>query len=350
LNEKKQTPRQLEQSAWVFLGFDLRQIGAFWLQGWSQALSLPWLSWLKPKSEILIHSIGSGVQLYKDNQWLPANGNTQASFYALLLPDEVVLSRLLTVPRLSNEDIKHLLAFEIEGVSPFGGAQTVWGYRIASETDKDMQIELLLTSRTQVNQLLAQLPDANGLAGYELWGLGPSRQPVIFLGFGEARRTRAMRKQFQQRLVLLLLLPFLIVLLFVAPVMEARKTLQQAEQAYQFLQNKVGTLEQKRSLMQSQNQSLEDVIAYAKAQPQSLAVLNLLSEKVPSSAYLTRFSLNAQRVAIAGQADNAAALMQVLGSVPEISNVRAPSAIIRMPGSSQELFALEFNVDLGAKR
>jgi general secretion pathway protein L len=183
----------------------------------------------------------------------------------------------------------------------------------------------------------------------EVWGITPNKDPVILMGYGEDRRARYLRRQIWQRVALLIMVPVWIMLLFAAPALQARKSLQEAEQAFQILQAKSSTLEQTRNMVQMQSQSLDDVMAYIKMQPQPLAVLNLLSEKIPDTAYLQRFNINAQRVAISGQADNAAALMQVLGGVPGISNVRAPSAITRMAGSSKELFALELNVDFGVK-
>lgn len=349
MSEKKQTHGATVQSPWVFLGFDLRQIGTLWLEGWAEALRFPWLSWLKPKDELLVYSPDGRVQRYEDGQWRSTQATDRADFHAILLPEEILLRRVLNVPRLSSVELMQLLAYEIEGASPFGVAQTVWGYRVVKETAHDPEIELLLTSRAQIDRIIGHLASDLPSSESEIWGLGSNQRPVVFIGMGAERRSRHFQRQLKQRAALLLLLPVLLVLLFAPPVLEARKTVQQAEQAYQTLQHKAGALEQKRNLMQTQKQSLDDVTTFAQGQPQVLEVLNLLSDKIPDSASLNRFSINPQRVAISGQADNAAALMQVLGGVPGIMNVRAPSAITRMAGLSQELFALEFNVDLGGK-
>lgn len=349
MSEKKQTTGVVEQSPWVFLGYDLRHIFTFWREGWADALRLPWLSWLNPSEDLLIHLVDGSVERYNNGRWLPANKGQNANFHGILLPDSILLRRTLTVPSLSETELQQLLSYELEAVSPFGVAQTVWGYRVAEETTHGVKIELLLTARAQVDQVFSQMALNRPLEEYEIWGMAAERKPVIFLGFGSARRARFARRQLLQRVALLLLLPLLIVLLFAPPVLEARKTLQEAETAYQQLQKKAGALEQKRGLVQAQQQSLIDVVNFAKSQPQALAVLNLLSEKIPDSAFVNRFVINPQHVTISGQADNAAALMQVLGNVPSISNVRAPSAITRMPGSDKELFALEFNVDLEPK-
>ncbi len=349
MSEKRQTTSAGEQSAWLFLGYDLRNFFTFWREGWAEALRLPWLSWLNPSQDLLVHSADGTVLRFKNGHWLAANGEQQAVFHAILLPDAILLRRSLSVPRLSVVELQQLLSYELEAASPFGVAQTVWGYRIVEQTTHGAKIELLMTARAQVDQVFSQISADRPLDEYELWGMGADRQPVVFLGFGAPRRARYAGRQLMQRVAMLLVLPVLVLLLFVPPVFEARTTLQHAEAAYQVLQNKAGALEQKRGLIQGQQQSLVDVIQFAKSQPQALAVLNLLSEKIPDSAFITRFSINPQRVAISGQADNAAALMQVLGDVPSISNVRAPSAITRMPGSAKELFALEFNVDLEPK-
>lgn len=349
MTEKRQTAGVVEQSPWVFLGYDLRHLFAFWREGWVEALRLPWLSWLNPSEDLLIHFADGHVERYKNGHWLSAKQGQSASFHGILLPDSILLRRTLTVPSLSETELQQLLSYELEASSPFGVAQTVWGYRVAEETGRGAKIELLLTARAQVDQVFRKISKDRPLEEYELWGMAAEHKPVTFMGFGADRRAHFARHQLLQRVALLLMLPLLIVLLFAPPVLEARKTLQDAETAYQQLQKKAGALEQKRGLVQAQQQSLIDVINFVKSQPQALAVLNLLSEKIPDSAFVNRFVINPQHVAISGQADNAAALMQVLGNVPSISNVRAPSAITRMPGSDKELFALEFNVDLEPK-
>lgn len=350
MTEHKQTMGAAEPSPWVFLGFDLRQIISFWLEGWVEALRWPMFVWIKPKTTLLVHHKEGELSQYREGAWFPARLDESANFHAVLLSSHSVLYRLLKLPRLSEAELKQLLIFEVSGMTPFGKERTLWGYRRRNIQSTSQEVELLLTSQAEADKAFSSLPTNLSPIDCELWGITPDKTPIILMGFGEDRRARYLRRQVWLRVALLLMIPVWLVLFFASPVIQARQTLQEAEQAFQVLQTKASTLEQTRNMVQMHSQSIDDVMAYIKTQPQPLAVLNLLSEKVPDTAYLQRFNINAQRVAISGQADNAASLMQVLGSVPSISNVRAPSAITRMAGSSKELFALEFNVDLGAMK
>lgn len=344
------------QNSWRFLGFDLRQIATIWLEGWKEAIRWPVFSWIYVAPPVAVFLVDGSEQRYIEPNWQPSGssdrGERSSKFEAFLLPEELVLHRFVELPAMRSEDLMRLLSFEVDGATPFSRDQTVWGYRVASQTQNKQRIELAITAIAQIDRALGE---RNTRApthrlktdALEIWALGEHSQPIALRGFSESRRQRYIRRQLGQMLALLLLMPILTIAMAGVPMVEAQLRWAHAQQDMAQVQAQSNSIDSKRSQLMAQGQLAQNLLAYLKTLPQPLAILDLLSAKIPDTAYLERFDMNIQRVLITGQADNAASLMQLLGTAPGVENVRAPAAIARNPVNNKERFTLEFNVQPG---
>lgn len=335
---------------WLFLGFDLRQIPALWIAGWKEALSWPVLAWLRVTPAIKVHfSDGTSADFVNGRILAPKSGsssNLNTAFHALVLPENILLKRALHLPKMSSADLRRTLQFEVDAATPFDPAQTVWGFRSDEHQEGSVQrVDLVLTSSAYIDKLLAQMALPVDSSKLEIWGMNAQSQPVTLIGFAEHRRTGFIRRQVFQIVSLLLLIPLLLVAIVGVPMVAAHIRLSHAEAALAALESKSSVVEAQRSKLNAQGQSAKVVLNYLENPPRPLFVLNLLSEHIPDSAYLERLDMDEQRVVIKGQADNAAALTQTLGALPELQNVHAPAAITRNPQNNKERFTLEFTVN-----
>jgi general secretion pathway protein L len=344
-------------NSWVFLGFDLRQIPSVWLEGWRGALRWPVFSWIYAAPPVDVFLVDGSEMRYVEPDWRPceppgAKAERPAAFKAFLLPEDVVLHRFVSLPVMQSEDLKRLLSFEVDGATPFPREQTIWGYRIVSQAQNKQRIELVITARGQIHRALGErntrAPTQQlQLDALEIWTLGDQSQPVALMGFSESRRQKFIRRQLVQMAAMLLLVPILTIAIAGVPMVEAELRLTHAQQDMSRVLAQSNSIDSKRSQLMVQGQSAQILLTYLKTLPQPLAILDLLSAKIPDTAYLERFDMNAQRILITGQADNAASLMQLLGATPGIENVRAPAAITRNPVNNKERFTLEFSVQPG---
>lgn len=352
MSDAPKATQSAADNPWIFLGFDLRQIPALWVSGWKEALSWPFLRWLNVAPPVHVY-FADGRKACYENGRLSADdscgsSHKQAGFQALVLPDDILLHRTMTLPDMSTADREQTLRFEVESITPFRVDQTVWGYRADDQQSGAQQIDLVLASRTHINQLMQRLALPVQETELELWGLSANEQPIILTGFAELRRKRYVQKRILQTVVLLLLIPVLLLAIASVPMIHAQLRLSQAERVMAGLESRSGVAEAQRGKLLAQSQSAQVVLSYLKTLPQPLSVLNLLSATIPDTAFLERLDMDAQRVRITGQADNAAALTQTLGALPQLQNVHAPSAITRNPQNNKERFTLEFSVNPGA--
>lgn len=349
MSNTRETGQRAADNPWVFMGFDLRQIPALWFAGWKEALSWPLFAWLKVSPIVRVY-YPDGARAYYANGQLSAQETSVASrqnaaFHALILPERILLSRAMVLPKMSTADLQQTLQFEVDAVTPFDPAQTVWGYRIDDQQWETQRVDLVLSSRAHIERLIGQMALPVGVEALELWGMNARSQPIGLIGYAEQRRKRYIRSRIMQIVSLLLMIPLLVLAIASVPMVAAQIRLSHAKQAMATLESKSGMVEAQRSELLAQSQSGQVVLSYLKTIPQPLFVLNLLSKHIPDTAYLERFDMNIQRTLITGQADNAAALTQILGALPELQNVHAPSAITRNPQNNKERFTLEFTVN-----
>jgi general secretion pathway protein L len=72
--------------------------------------------------------------------------------------------------------------------------------------------------------------------------------------------------------------------------------------------------------------------------------LKKLTSILSDDTYLQNLQFNGEKVTISGQTSNASALMQSLGQIEGIKDVKAPVPSSRAPGISKDTFVIEFNL------
>lgn len=331
---------------WQLFGIDLAGIGRAWVEGWQEALRWPAFAWLRPRSVIEVTMPDGGRRMYANGHWLADDkSDTAAQYQAVVLPDNLLLSRQLTLPPLSGDDLQQALVFEVEGLTPFGMEGTVWGYRAIDHAGVK-RVELVICSRAHAARQLVE----SAISGQdpEIWALDADEQPVVMQGFGERRRLVRERSQVRLVAVLGLLAALLSLTLVAVPVLDAHRRLSSAEQAYAQLQNRVSKVSSDREKLVNQATVAQAIADHLRQVPQPLLLLDLLSGVIPDTAYLERIDINGSHVRLVGQAENASSLMQILGKTKGFDNVQAPTAITRNSRTGKERFVIEF--DLGASK
>lgn len=340
-----QHPANDTTNPWLFMGFDLRRLLQWWLAGWREALNWPVLAWLKLATVVRVYRQGAEPVNYAGGRWLPASiAQPTAKFVALILEESIVLRRELALPPLSQGEMHSALSYEVAGATPFGVEQTVWGWRIKTQGAQKTTVELVLTARAHIERAVQQQGLSDQRSVLEIWVMGAGEQPIVLTGYAEGRRWRAERRHLVRVAVLLGLIPALLMVWAAIPLLSERIKLRHAQAALAHIQSETSVVDKQREHLAAQASVLVAASQYRATLPPVLDIMALLSQKIPDSAYLERLDINTQRTTIEGQADNAAALMQILSGLPQLTHVRAPSAITRNPATGKERFMLEFSL------
>ena len=344
-----------------FLGIDAGQWPGQWRAAAALLLRSRWLTGLTPAVRVRLHQADGRATLWdvaRDQaRAVLAGDSAPAQVEAIEVPRADVLERQLLLPTLSDAQLADAVDLEVGAVSPFPPAQTVAGYRAQAIGADRLRVDLVLTSRQQLETLLA----AAGDVPPELWVLAPAAAPtdlpdpvapvgttlypIVLRGFGETQREGIARRGRRQRLGLLLLAAVLLAALVVTPVLRERANTLAAEQAFSALQTETAPQLARREALQKQADQLKLLRQQVHEQAAPLPVLDLLTRVLPDSAWLHSLQIEGAKVTMSGDADDTAALVQSLGAQPGARGVRLPSPVTRSPGAPRESFVIEMQID-----
>lgn len=261
----------------------------------------------------------------------------------LCIPAERVLQRNLTLPTAAEENLRQVLAFEMDRQTPFKADQIYFDSRVTGRdaSGRNLLVELVLLPRAQLDQELATLPPgAAALDGVDAWRGEPggARRQINLLPQERRARHRDMR------LPLNLGLAALVVILLVVNMDES-------------LTNRASAVEAMRAEVDKSNAEARQVAALRKTLADSIAGANFLSDKkrnspltdallddltrrLPEDTYLERLQIENGQVQLQGQAKEAAKLIALLSNSTCLGDPRLQGQIQPDPRTGKERFQI----------
>ena len=125
---------------WELFGYDMRNLGKHLRAAWRDLLwtyDSPVRAHLD--EPVMLHSL-SGSACYQAGEPI---GDTKTDCRAVLLPDELVLSRSLRLPVAVEADLESVLALEVNSNSPFAAADTGFGWTLVARDEQYLHLVLL---------------------------------------------------------------------------------------------------------------------------------------------------------------------------------------------------------------
>lgn len=333
----------LDRSNFNLFGLDLYRLYDQGRQGFAEIARWPLFQRLLPVDSLRVHQPDGSVAIMSPAGPRPQRGDEPVSgLTAILLPDELVLSASLRLPgNASYEECQQAVALAVQADCPFPPEDTAWGVRIdpmdhgaASST----LVRYAMAARSHVARHCAERdvpPDA------EVWAWVEGA-PVVLDGYGEHRRHRIRRQRLLQVSGLVALFLLLLVALAAVPVLHRRQQAFDAQNDYQALASRAAPAAAAREALGRANARIAALRQHVEGLPDPGWLLVSLTALLPDSVYLTQLDTKGGEAVIRGTADNAGALVELLGAAPGISEVRPASAIVRNPATGRETFVIQF--------
>ena len=264
---------------------------------------------------------------------------------ALLLPAAMVLQRKLTLPLAARNDLRQVLAFEMDRQTPFTADQVYWAPHAlaAAASTTHFQTELVVVTHATLDPLLARLGD-QGLAvdavdvDSDQGRLGINLLPPAQI----PHHTRPRR-----RLNLLLAAACVVLAGLVLG-----QWLHNRRVALTQMQTAVEGMHAEAQHVAALRQQLQDDAGAAgflvQRKRHSVSVLSLLQEvtaRLPDNAWLERFSVdNTGQIGLQGQSQQATKLLDALKDSPLIQDASFQGSIQPDPTTGKERFYLVAHV------
>jgi general secretion pathway protein L len=330
----------LDRSSLRLFGVDLAAVPEYLREGWAEALRWPVLRWLTPDDAVRVFHADGTESVRQGVSARQIAAPARVRFCAVELAEEELLRRSLTLPRLTEEELRQAVELDVRSASPFPEDDVVWGYDV--ERGERLRVEIALTSKRMIEQQIEALRPRLGEVQPEVWVGG--ERPFVVPGYGEAARLERARRMRLALVGVLSATALLLAALAVTPTLQLRERALEAVRKSEELSKAVGPQVQMRDELARLSEQVRLLSKASEQRQDVVALIDLITRQLPDDATLTRLEITAGAVRIIGQADNAAQLLQTLGANPAFRDVRAPAGIAKAPAGSKEGFTIEFRV------
>lgn len=327
---------------WNLFGLDLRQAYQYWHAAWKELFSGE-RSWLRQSLE---ETVRVSLPESREEQYYRAGKQVKKQKYtthACVVPEQLVLVKELSLPINVELELESLLVLEVRARSPFLEEDTCYGWRVTGYDDGQIQVCVVILSRTTVLSYLRQKGMAESTKDIEVWALN-DHQPVVINGFGELPRHHRHEKRIKWLIVGTIYCLCMLFLLVSIPVSVKYFQLEIREKQYIEVQQSSAEAVELRTLLTENNKRAREINHLLANSPDPYPIIERLSELLSDNIWLSFVDIEGDKIIIDGFASNAAALMQKLSEQPEIEKVSAPAAIRFDSRSKREHFVLELSL------
>ena len=348
---------------WSLFGLDLTRTGK-WLALGFQQLLYDRDAWLLRRFDPPVTLFSEGTEslyqadrLYEDiaggRTERPAERSETIRHFAVALPSDEVLLKILQLPATSEEDLESAMVLEIDLSSPFSDQDTRAAWRVLSRGESVIEVVLAITAQAAIDQTLdsIELPSERGVAEPpEVWALTDNGVPIKFAGFGGQTRRSAYHGKLQR---LVGLWSGVWIMLMVALMVMALATSLRADRLDAvFQQVRVDASEaakhrQELELGRTRLGAIQDAIV---GRPNYQYWLNHIAASAPDTVYFDKLSFDGSSVVVSGYSNNASVYLRMLTEEPGYTDVAALSAFARDRNNGLERFSIQWRVTEPPKR
>ncbi len=325
---------------WELFGYDMRDIGKHFKAAWRQLLwayDSPVRSHLD--EPVSLRSAG-GVCCYQAGK--PCR-EAQTNCVAVLLPDDLVLTRTLRLPVAIEADLESVLALEVNSNSPFAAVDTAYGWALVGRDEQSLHLVLVIVSLSSAMTYIGHEYDCHDAQAQEAWVEVEGRM-IVVRGFGEARREDCYRRRLL-KVGAMLGAAFLALLLIAGAGAGFKKLeLERLEAMAAVAEREAQQATRMRTALNVANETTAAVEQVSGLYPSPHLELARLSKLLSDDAYVERLSINGREIDLRGRAVDAADVMQLLTEQSQYAAVTAASAIRKIPGTNVEQFHLKIQL------
>ncbi|MHB9101812.1 MAG: type II secretion system protein GspL [Sulfuricella sp.] len=263
----------------------------------------------------------------------------QKAEIALCLPPEQVLRKKLTLPLAAEENLRQVIAFEMDRHTPFNAEQVYFDYRLASR-DKQLEVSLVVAQRAVIDEPLRQLAAWGAQVTAVLVADDVTEDiPSDLLPAGQRQKGKDTRPSRRN----IALASGAVVLLCVAlalPIWQKRETVLALHpllgKAYQQAARAEDLRRQLEALMAEYNYLLDK----KRESPPVVAVLDDVTRVLPDDTWVQQFDLKGKEMQIQGETASSSKLAGLFEQAKTLHDASFRAPLTKGQGANSERFQL----------
>ena len=333
---------------WDLFGYDVRQLLKHWRAAWREFL-WGYDSPVKARLDegLRVYSgddlsyFHAGRRIEEGATHREAHGEKDCE--AVILPDSLVLGRMLVMPVAVENDLDLAMGLEVTANSPFPEADTGYGWTLVDRDDKNLRVQLAIVSLSSTMSYLGQQYNSHDAQAREVWAELGGRV-IVLSGFGERKRLARYNKRLVKVASTIAYCALLLVVISATAAGMKYLELKQLRSLSTELRAQASGVIRMRSAIVNANETITAVNQLLAQRPSPHFEMARLSALLDDDASILQFSIQGTALDVRGVADDAAVVVQQLTDEPAYARVTAPQAITKYFNTGQEQFFL--NIEL----
>lgn len=254
------------------------------------------------------------------------------------LPPEQLLQRTVLFPAQVRDNLRQVLGYEIDRLSPFRGDEVFFDYRLQEGPSAErLAVELVVCRRDAVTPWLERLREAGTPADRLAWeGAWPKANllPVRERPKGQRISTTTI--------VLLVIIVLLLAGVAITPLWQRQQELEMLRAQASELSRRSDAVYRTREALERARQGSVEIIKRKSEQPRMIDLLRALSDQFGDDTWIQNVTLRDGKITIRGESSNATALIGVLEKMQGVSEIEFRSGPRRATSTGRENYNITF--------
>jgi len=330
-----------------------RSVNAFrivYLAPVSRNAKLAWRWWLGELSDILPKNLRRIVASKKQRLIVSTDCDDlvfqHGSEYALLLSQDQVLIRSLTLPLAAEENLREVLSFEMDRQTPFTADQVYYDFVISerSSASRTLSVQLFVAPRDVVDNALATLaaagiqPDLIATHGLD----NEPGEPINLLP-DDMRGNRGTIVHWANAALAALAL-LLISTAIALPLIQKNQVISSLEADVQSATLAAQASIQLRQEVEKLVEGSSYLVRKKQSEPTVVRLLDEMTGIIPDHTWVNRVDIGNGEISLQGQSSAAAGLISLIEASPSFGAAQFRSPVTQVIRTDQERFHLSADI------
>jgi general secretion pathway protein L len=264
----------------------------------------------------------------------------------LLMPGDKVLTRPLTLPLAAEENLREVLAFEMDQHTPFMSDDVYYDYLVTGRDTarQELSVDLVYSPKKEVDAVLDSL-DRYGLApdGITARSRDGNNLRSINLVPEERRRDRKLTMH-RLNLALTALFAVLLVTAISLPIVQKNRVLAELEADIQTAAAEAREGNQIRRDLEKMADASRFLIDKKQSALLAVQVIDEISRVLPDHTWIGRLRVSESEIQLQGQSTSSASLIELVETPSMFENARFGSPVVQVPGTENDSFFLTADI------
>ena len=264
----------------------------------------------------------------------------------LLMPEGKVLTRSLTLPLATEENLHEVLGFEMDQHTPFNAAKVYYDFVVTGRDSarQELLVDLVYSPQSEVDPLL------EAIAGHDLdvdvvtsRGRDGSNLRSINLLPEELRHSRRVSPR-RLNVALAALCAALLVVAIALPILQKNEALVLLEDQGQAAAAVAREGNQVRRDLEKMADASRFLFEKKRSEIMAVTLLDEISRVLPDHTWVLRLDISATEMQLQGQSEASASLISLVEASPLFENASFRSPVVQVPGTDADRFHLSADI------